>query len=167
MYDLALDFATQKHAGQVRRVTNQPYIEHPIRVSKRIADYKVSRHLQELQAAALLHDTLEDTDATVDEIARLFGGMVVSLVVELTTDTQAASELGKTNYLRKRLLGMSSYALVVKLCDRLDNVSDHPNEKMLQSTLDILDWLPRYRSLSRTHLAIIGDIRQACQSRLS
>lgn len=163
MYEKALDFATKKHAGQVRRVSNLPYVEHPIRVSNIVAAYKVSKQLEVLRVAALLHDTLEDTATTAEELAREFGGMVVSLVVELTTDKQAAGTLGKTNYLRKRMLGMSSYALVLKLCDRLDNLSDHPNEKMVSGTLEILDWLGRYRTLSRTQQALISDIRQICQ----
>ena len=143
MLEKALVFARVKHGGQVRRVTNVPYVTHPIRVSHLVSRYKVSKHQEDLQAAALLHDTLEDTNTTVEEIAREFGGMVVSLVVELTSDQQQVASMGKTSYLRKKLLGMSSYALVIKLCDRLDNVTDSPRPLYFRETLEILDWVQR------------------------
>ena len=58
----ALLFATEQHDGQVRRGTDLPYITHPIAVSYLVAQFKRSRHLPELVAAAILHDVLEDPE---------------------------------------------------------------------------------------------------------
>lgn len=167
MYDRALVFASGKHQGQVRKSTGVPYIEHPIRVSQIVEQYKVSTHIEELRVAALLHDTLEDTHTTAEEIARYFGGMVASLVVELTSDADRIASMGKLAYLKKKLQGMSSYALVVKLADRLDNISDHPTARMLADTQEMLLWLPKFRYLSKTQWALLNDIQKQCNRCLS
>lgn len=115
----AITFATKKHEGQFRKVSLQPYITHPLAVSYIVASFKKSKKLDELIAAAILHDTLEDINTTFDELTKEFSPLISSLVLELTSDKNEIKNLGKTQYLKKKLLGISSYGLTLKLCDRL------------------------------------------------
>lgn len=88
----AANFAASRHAGQSRKGDEaHPYINHPLAVAEvlcvvgRITD-------PELLAAALLHDTVEDTDATFEELEREFGTRVKNLVAELTDDKSLPKE---------------------------------------------------------------------------
>lgn len=76
-------FATKAHAavGQVRKYTNQPYIVHPIEVANIV---KTVPHTDAMLAAALLHDVLEDTKVTEDELRQAFGDEITTLVLWLT-----------------------------------------------------------------------------------
>lgn len=155
----AIQFATLKHKGQYRKVSGLPYISHPLEVFKLVTRYKPnSRKLKHLQIASILHDTLEDTDTTFEEIALEFGPLVASLVFELTSDETLVKEMSKLEYLKRKMMGMSSYGLVVKLCDRLSNVMDHPSDKSKHETREILSFLKTERKLSGTHLQIISQI---------
>jgi len=134
----ALQFAAEKHKGQERRGTGLPYVMHPIIVSQLIIKYKGgSKHIEELQIAALFHDLLEDTETTYFEIESKFGSLVASLVQELTSDPIKVKELGKNEYLMNKMLSMSRYAFVLKLVDRLSNILDKPGEAYVNKTLKI------------------------------
>lgn len=161
----AIRFANEKHAGQVRRGSGEPYVSHTIAVSYLVAAYKGrSSRLEELLVAAVLHDCLEDTDATFEELAIRFSPLVASLVLELSNDEAKMAKLGKLEYQIKKLLGMSSYALVIKLADRLHNISDHPTQRMVCDTLVLMDRLRKDRRLSRTQLEMVAAIEAACHS---
>lgn len=163
----AINFAAEKHKGQERRGTGLPYILHPIIVSHLILQYKVSKHIVELQIAALLHDTLEDTECSYIEIEHKFGAMVAAIVMELTSDEEKIKSIGKNEYLKAKMITMSKYAFVLKLIDRLANVSDGPNKKYLKDTLDMMLFLRDHRlDLSKTQLKIIHDIEEVCTSKL-
>jgi (p)ppGpp synthase/HD superfamily hydrolase len=162
----ALDFATNAHAGQTRS-GGDPYIGHPVRVANIIKQFKDSHNIDALISAAYLHDTIEDTDTTHHALHDLFGGLVASLVVELTSDVDQIKQVGKKEYLAKKMAhDMSSYALVIKLADRLDNVQDIATAKDAKwraryraETEHIMDYLERNRVLSGTHQKLIGLIR--------
>lgn len=162
----AIQFATRKHRGQRRKVSGAPYITHPILVSYLVAKYKASKRFEELIAAALLHDTLEDTKTTFQELARHFSPLVVTLVQELTSDEQQIKKLGKNEYLKRKLVGLSSYALTLKLIDRLANVKDSPTEKYVRDTVELINHLRRYRRLSKTQAQIAFDIDAACNEQV-
>ena len=158
-------YATQKHKGQTRS-GGLPYITHPMQVANNIMKYKASHNLDALVKAALLHDTIEDTDTTHEDLEKLFGGLVASLVKELTSDKKEINKVGKTEYLAKKMVQMSSYALVIKLADRLDNVSDIKTaktpawrQKYKRETETILKKLEKERKLSNTHKKIIKAIK--------
>lgn len=161
----ALEFCKRKHAGQTRKGSGHAYATHPISVSYIVAAYKRSKHLDEILIASLLHDTLEDTETTFVEIATKFSPLVASLVLELSNDEVEIAKLGKLEYQKKKLVGMSSYALVIKLGDRLHNVSDHPTAKMILETIELMNYLQKNRKLSKTHKAIIQDIMKICKLR--
>ena len=158
----AFDFAKEKHAGQFRKGTGDDYFTHPVSVSYIVARYKVSKHLEELIAAAYLHDTLEDTDTTFAELADRFGPMVASIVFELTNDEMEIKLVGKKEYQKKKMVGMSSYALILKLADRLHNISDNPTVKMIDDTLEIMKYLLTARKLTKTHAMMVNDIISEC-----
>jgi GTP pyrophosphokinase len=162
----ALHFATQAHAGQTRS-GGEPYIGHPVRVAQTIQQFKQSHNIDALIAAAYLHDTIEDTDTTHEALHDLFGGLVASLVLELTSDLEQIKKVGKKEYLAKKMAhDMSSYGLVIKLADRLDNVQDIATAKdekwrarYKAETEHILDYIEQHRVLSGTHKKLVGMIR--------
>ena len=161
----ALQYATQAHAGQTRS-GGEPYITHPMRVADHIKQYKQSHNLDALISAAYLHDTIEDTDTTHEALHDLFGGLVASLVKELTSDPEQIKKVGKAQYLAHKMAAMSSYALVIKLADRLDNVKDITTartpqwrQKYKNETEHILNYIEKTRALSGTHQKLIELIR--------
>lgn len=159
----AYEFANKMHDG-IYRTTGEPYINHPIRVANILKNFKKSSHIDELVMCAYLHDTIEDTETTYYDIVKGFGSLVASIVSELTTDEDLKNELGKTKYLEIKMKNMTSWALTLKLCDRLDNCSDLENcdpafmKKYSNETIDILEFLTKNRKLSKTQVAIIKEI---------
>jgi len=156
----ALNFAKAKHAGQVRKVSRSEYYLHPVAVSYIVANYKSSTQLVELLAAALLHDTLEDTDTSFVELASEFTPLVASLVLELSNDAEKIKKLGKLEYQKKKCVGMSNYGLVIKLADRLHNISDSPTEKMISDTKELLNFLKINRKLTNTQVELVQEIEK-------
>ena len=154
----ALILAEKKHKGQKRKLSGSPYIHHPLMVSYLAAHFKSSKSLHKLIAASLLHDLLEDTNIDPSSIAKSFGTDVASLVFELTDDKEEIEKVGKLEYQKAKWCGISSYALYLKLCDRLANVSDGPTEKYQQDTLEILKHLKRKRKLSKSQKLVIAEI---------
>ncbi|MCD7919947.1 MAG: bifunctional (p)ppGpp synthetase/guanosine-3',5'-bis(diphosphate) 3'-pyrophosphohydrolase [Clostridiales bacterium] len=119
----AFQYADKAHASQVRR-DGTPYITHPLQVAMLLADFKMD--LESLEAA-LLHDCIEDTGSTYEEIAQLFGTPVADLVdgvTKLTRLQYATLEEKQMENLRKMLMAMSKdiRVILVKLCDRLHNM---------------------------------------------
>jgi guanosine-3',5'-bis(diphosphate) 3'-pyrophosphohydrolase len=164
--DMVRKFAADKHAGQTRS-GGEPYIGHPVRVANTIEKYKQSHNLDSLIAAAYLHDTIEDTDTTHDDLEKLFGGLVASLVKELTSDKEKIKAQGKSQYLANKMAHeMTSWALVIKLADRLDNVQDIATVKDAKwrarykaETTHIMDYIEKNRVLSDTHRKLVDMIR--------
>ncbi len=117
----AINFAAGHHVNQRRKgEAAEPYVNHVIEVATRLAEATDGQDL-ELVIAGVLHDTLEDTDATRDEIEAGFGAEVARLVVEVTDDRT----LERT--VRKRLQvetvrRKSSRAKMIKLADKTSNI---------------------------------------------
>lgn len=160
----AIEFANKKHDGQTRK-DGTPYMIHPLRVLKNVLKFKKSKYIENLLITACLHDTLEDTNTTYYELISEFGSEVASLVLELTSDSDMKRLLGKETYLKIKMKNMSSWALVIKLCDRLDNVIDLDTcndivfkDKYMLETIEIINYLINNRYLSNTHLDIIESI---------
>lgn len=159
----ALKFAEEKHRGQVRKASNDEYITHPILVSYLACSHKKSKNLPVLIAASILHDTVEDTDASYDEILKEFGPFVSSLVHELTDNADEIKRIGKLEYQKTKWPGLSNYGLFLKLCDRLANVSDNPKQKYLDDTLEILDNLKKKRRLTKSQKSVVKEILKVIQ----
>lgn len=77
----AIAFATKAHDEQQRKYTGEPYINHPIEVARIVSTVP---HTTEMIIAAVLHDTVEDTDTTIEDVSKAFGSEVATLVADLT-----------------------------------------------------------------------------------
>ncbi len=123
--DKAFNLANRKHDGQ-KRSSGEPYIIHPVAVAKIVMDYGMD---YQSVAAAMLHDTVEDTDLTLDEVEKEFGSEISALVDGLTKlgkvplDIKDKEEQQAEN-IRKMLLAMSEdvRVIIIKLADRLHNI---------------------------------------------
>lgn len=161
----AIIFSTKAHFGQKRKGNGLSYILHPMRIATTLLEVKESRNINLLLTAVFCHDTVEDCGVKLSTIAKNFGHAVASLVEELTLDKSKYETIGKTKYLSQEVLKMSSYALCIKLCDRLDNVRDM--KKMSESfknryraeTREILDSL-KNRKITKTHAKLIKLIEK-------
>ena len=123
MIEKAYDLANEAHKGVCRR-SGEPYICHPLAVARLVLDLGMDT---ESIAAALLHDVVEDTPTTLDDLKAAFGEEVALLVDGVTKLTKIQfsniEELQAEN-LRKMLLAMSRdvRVMIIKLCDRLHNM---------------------------------------------
>lgn len=159
----AYEFAALKHVKQKRR-NGEDYIIHPIGVAELLVQFKKSRNINNLLAVAYLHDTLEDTKTTYYELVENFGYEIASMVMEVTTNEDMKNAIGKEKYLAYKLKHMTSWALAIKLCDRLHNISDLEIQdedfirKYSKETLFIVDYISMNRELSNTHKEIIKKI---------
>ena len=115
----AYNYAKEKHKGQKRKWSALDYFTHPKAVARIIEDLT---HKDYLVAVALLHDVIEDTDATYLDLVGKFGQHIATLVMELTETTEKRKGRKKTEYLIESMRHMSEDALTVKLADRLHNV---------------------------------------------
>lgn len=156
----ALQYASEKHKNQVRRSSGIPYVTHPIIVSEFVRLYKNSKEIEDLVCASILHDVIEDTTGTYDEILENFGVLVASLVQELTSNPEGIKIHGKNKYLIQKMSNMSSWALVIKLADRLSNILDNPTTKYTTDTSIMMTELKNNRTLSKTHYSIIAEIEK-------
>ena len=120
-------FAKCKHdeIHQVRKGTGVPYFIHPKGVA--LIVMKNGGNNDQIKAA-LLHDTLEDTHTSDEELRVCFGEHVQSLVRELTNQRYKIQEIGKEAYMTEKLMKLSNEALLVKLADMLYNLNGHPTE---------------------------------------
>jgi GTP pyrophosphokinase len=138
-------YTVQKHGSQ-KRASGDPYFSHPVEVAGLMTELKLD---QQTIMTALLHDTVEDTLATIEEIEKLFGPEVARLVdgvtklskIEAMTESERAAE-----NLRKFLLAMSEdlRVLLVKLADRLHNMrtlhfikKPEKRQRIARETMDI------------------------------
>jgi (p)ppGpp synthase/HD superfamily hydrolase len=167
---LAWNFAKQAHKGQVRKFINKPYFgAHVVRVNGIVKQYTTD---EDLLCAALLHDTLEDCyedpEVGLVELKELFGTRVGNLVWELTSDGDEIDDSydgSKTEYLTDKMIHMSDDALIIKLADRLQNISDaftateRFRNKYFQETSEILTEIQKNRQFNRIHRLLIGDIQ--------
>lgn len=119
----ALEFASEKHRDQRRKgVEASPYINHPIQVAEVLATYGEVADLTTL-TAAILHDTIEDTDTSRADLEELFGKDVAEVVLEVTDDKSLPKQERKrqqiehTSYLSER-------AKQIKIADKTCNVRD-------------------------------------------
>ena len=138
-----VNFAAEKHRTQKRKDADEsPYINHPIAVAKLLSQVGKVSDLPTLKAA-LLHDTIEDTDTTADELERKFGIEVCDLVMEVTDDKNLLKDE------RKRLQiehspELTKRAKMIKIADKTCNILDithsPPTSWSLERRVEYLDW---------------------------
>ena len=119
-------FASRAHEGQERH-GGKPYIEHPLAVAALVSEHYVSAH-EDMVMAALLHDVVEDTPYTLEDIWDKFGERVARLVRDLTDPEQEEGETRNQYFkrVRARWPGFSQEAKVIKCADRLHNLRSLP-----------------------------------------
>jgi (p)ppGpp synthase/HD superfamily hydrolase len=138
--------------GQKRRSTGNRYWVHP----ESVADILESLDCPEyLCAAAEMHDLLEDTDVTWENISELFGQKVANIVSEVTTDKKEKEKYGKELALDREMLELSNDALTLKLADQLYNYSDHADVKQKKRIQHHIDFIKRNRKLTSIHKELI------------
>ncbi len=141
----AYDYSFRMHAGSKTRKSGQPYIVHPVGVAGILADLRLDAASV---CAGLLHDVVEDTLATTDEIQKEFGTEVAELVdgvTKLSKINFTSKEDRQAENFRKMVVAMARdiRVLLIKLCDRLDNMrtlehmTGEAQERIARETLEI------------------------------
>ena len=137
-------YAAKMHRGQVRK-SGEPYLSHPLETAYILANMKMD---DVTIAAALLHDVIEDTEATFDELTEMFGEEVSRLVEGVTKVSKihyASKEAYQAENLRKMLMAMTNdiRVILIKLADRLHNVRtlnfapDEQQKRVAKETVEI------------------------------
>ncbi len=140
----AYDYSFKMHAGQTRK-SGEPYVVHPVSVAGIIADLRLD---SASVCAGLLHDVVEDTLATTDDITKVFGVEVAELVdgvTKLSKINFTSKEDRQAENFRKMVVAMARdiRVLVIKLCDRLDNMrtlehmKPEAQERIARETVEI------------------------------
>ncbi len=172
----ALRFAADKHRDQRRKgAAASPYINHPIEVATVLAEIGGIKDIDVLRAA-VLHDTIEDTDTTGAELESLFGARVRSLVEEVTDDKKLPKAVRKQLQI-DHAPHMTSGGTAVKFADKICNVADigdsAPKGWTIERQLVYLDWAiavvdastERHEALEREFARVVKVARAAVQKR--
>ena len=165
----AISFAADKHRNQRRKdIEASPYINHPIALANILAN-EAGIEDEKVLVAAILHDTIEDTETTSQELANLFGDDVTAIVLEVTDD----KSLPKAE--RKRLQvehapTISRRAKLVKLADKIANLRDiassPPADWPLQRQQEYFDWAKTVvDGLRGIHQTLERIFDEACKQR--
>jgi guanosine-3',5'-bis(diphosphate) 3'-pyrophosphohydrolase len=137
----AIDFAAEKHKLQRRKgYLKIPYINHPVKVCKILTDCGESDI--DLLLAAILHDTIEDTLTTADELLLKFGQKVTNLVIEVT-DKMDLEENIRKNLQIVNASKLSPEASLIRIADKIANINDiikYPLNWTKSRKLRYIDW---------------------------
>lgn len=163
-YDLekitqAYKVAEKAHEGQLR-TSGDPYITHPLAVASILLDYCMDT---DTICAALLHDTVEDTDVTLDELRKKFGedvALMVDGVTKIGLVPLVSKEEQQAENIRKILMAMSKdiRVIIIKLADRLHNMrtlAARPPEKQRKTSLETMNF---YAPIA--HRLGISDVKE-------
>ena len=162
----AIDYATEKHAGQKRK-SGEPYINHPLAVAEILIEWGVDI---DTVVAGVLHDTVEDTDATLDELESLFGRDVAFLVDGVTKVSQARAGMRsldsylphtKDNLTKLMIaVGEDVRVIIIKLADRLHNMrtlqfmSPEKQKKIARETIEVFAPLADRLNMGRVRVQL-------------
>ena len=139
----AASYAAKKHRSQKRKGDDgEPYINHPLEVANLLANIgEVTDH--DILTAAILHDTVEDTDATGEEITELFGATVAGYVMEVTDDKSLPKRERKQKQI-EHAPHLSTGAKQIKLADKISNITDvtnnPPHDWSLKTRIEYVQW---------------------------
>jgi guanosine-3',5'-bis(diphosphate) 3'-pyrophosphohydrolase len=139
----ALEFSSNKHRDQRRKDdASSPYINHPISLANVLCN-EAKINDQKVICAALLHDTIEDTETTAEELEAIFGKSITKIVLEVTDDKtlpKAARKLAQIEHAKNA----SKRAKLVKLADKICNLRDilfsPPLDWPLKRKQEYFDW---------------------------
>jgi (p)ppGpp synthase/HD superfamily hydrolase len=142
----AIEFASRKHSTQRRKDAEaSPYINHPIAVAHLLAGTARITDVETLMAA-VLHDAIEDTNTTPDELEENFG-RTVRMVVEEVTDDKTLDQAARKESQVRRAPFLSPRAKAIKIADKIANVRDvtdsPPAKWSVARRVEYLDWTER------------------------
>jgi (p)ppGpp synthase/HD superfamily hydrolase len=170
----AWNFAKEAHKGQVRKFINKPYFgAHVVKVNGIVKQYTTD---EDLLCAALLHDVIEDCfedpEVGYHIIEEEFGKRVADIVMELTSSKEDIDDNydSKADYLIVKMIHMSDDALIIKLSDRLQNISDaftaseRFRTKYFQETVQIMDELEGHRRYNRVQSLLVNQIKMKLEN---
>ena len=112
-----LQFATERHAGQLRKYTNEPYIVHPIQVCGMVSTLYSS---ETMKCIALGHDLIEDTETTFQELNDIFG-LQIAHGIHLLSDMETGNRATRKALSRERLALAPAHIQDIKVCDLICN----------------------------------------------
>lgn len=165
----ALSFAAEKHQNQRRKgQTAPPYLNHPIGVARVLSeDADITN--TDILCAALLHDTVEDTDTSPEELHAQFGPAITGMVMDVTDDKQLPKAKRKQKQI-EHAAELSHGAKLIKLADKICNVrdmaADPPVSWSLQRRQEYFDWaLKVIDQIRGTHLDLEALFDAAYQRR--
>jgi guanosine-3',5'-bis(diphosphate) 3'-pyrophosphohydrolase len=165
----ALAFASLKHSRQRRNDAEaSPYINHPIALVSILA-VEAGINDRETLCAALLHDTIEDTDTSVEELVEAFGIEVANLVQEVTDDKRLSKEERKRLQI-EHAVHLSPRARLVKLADKIANLRDvadsPPAGWSLSRRQEYFDWAKEVvKGIKDPPPRLLSLFRASCERR--
>jgi guanosine-3',5'-bis(diphosphate) 3'-pyrophosphohydrolase len=139
----AASFAAQRHRDQRRKGSDaEPYINHPLEVANLLANVgKISDY--DILIAAILHDTVEDTETAPEELTARFGETVCGYVLEVTDDKSLEKQVRKQLQI-EHAPHLSDGAKIIKLGDKISNITDvtknPPRDWSDQRRLEYIEW---------------------------
>jgi (p)ppGpp synthase/HD superfamily hydrolase len=117
----ALAFASSRHEGQTRELDDTPFVTHPVEVACLLHEAGYS---DEVVAAGVLHDVLEDTDAELDDLARRFGPEVATLVAAVSDDPSIEDHAQRKAALREQVARAGECAAAVFAADKVSKTRE-------------------------------------------
>ena len=170
----AWNFAKEAHKGQIRKFVNKPYFgAHVVKVNGIVKQYTTD---EDILCAALLHDVIEDCfedpEVGYHILEVEFGKRVADIVMELTSSKEDIDENynSKADYLIVKMIHMTDDALIIKLADRLQNISDaftaseRFRNKYFQETVQIMDELEGHRRYNRVQGLLVNQIKMKLEN---
>lgn len=139
----ALSFSAKKHRFQKRKgADGEPYINHPVEVANLLANVGKVQNV-DILIAAVLHDTIEDTETSAEEITNLFGAEVCGMVLEVTDDKALPKAERKQKQI-EHAPHLSDGAKLIKLGDKISNIRDvtenPPHDWSDKRRLEYVEW---------------------------
>lgn len=156
-------FASQAHLGQMRGRTGQPYVHHLLEVAAILSDYTDD---PEVLAAAILHDVVEDTSVTAEELAGIFGQRVADLVLEVSEVSQpedgnraARKEKDRAHYAKGSAAGQD-----IKLADLISNTVSIAKSEPNFAKVFFPEARALHASLTKGHIGLRQKLGQILDS---
>jgi len=117
----ALAYAAERHSGQTRDIDDMPFVTHPVEVACLLHE---AGYPDEVVAAGVLHDVLEDTDAEPHDIAERFGPQVAGLVASVSDDPSIENDAERKAALRRQVEGAGEHAAAVFAADKVSKARE-------------------------------------------